>query len=154
MINFEDLEIGKEYLILAKDNLCGYHYKYYFDTIKIIRKGKMIPINYRNEIIEDNIYDYVSFIVYHTQEENDTDTLSTYKNEHLKYRFFTLDEDITDQVKILVEEYKQKQLEEIEENFKRERMKLVEETMEMAKKILEKMPSKYLKEDKKKKSKK
>lgn len=153
MIKFEDLEIGKEYLILAKDNLRGYPYKYYFDTIKIVRKGKMIPINYCDEVIEDTIYDYVTFIVYHT-EGNSNDTLSTYKNEHLKYCFFTLDEDITDQVKILIEEYEQKQLEEIEENLKHERMKLVEETMEMAKKILEEMPSKYLKEDKKKKSKK
>lgn len=145
MIKFEDLEIGKEYLILAKDRLRGNPYKYHFNPIKIVRKGKMIPINYHNEIIEDNIYDYVSFIVYHTNEENDTDTLSTYNNEHLGYYFLALDEDIKDQAKTLIEESVQKQLEEIEENLKRERERLVEETKEMAKKILEEMPSKYLK---------
>jgi len=154
MIKFEDLEIGKEYLILAKDNLRGYPYKYYFDTIKIVRKGKMIPINYCNEIIEDNIYDYVTFVVYRPQKEKDNDTLSTYDNEHLKYCFFTLDEDITDQVKILIEEYEQKQLEEIEENLKRERIRLVEETKEIGKKMLEEILSKQPKEDKKKKSRK
>lgn len=149
MIKFEDLELGKEYILINKTSWGSINY----NRIKVIRKGHSLPINYDHELLTDQIHSYVGYLCLNDNKKyEDIATISTYRDEHLNYRYFNLGEDIESQLSEIINEYREDELKEINSKYDNEKQQLETKLNDIKNTIL-KLSKNDLKEDKKKKKK-
>ena len=105
MVKFEDLEVGKDYILIST-NVYTYPSDFYgVQRITIVRKGlafikKSIELQASDN--ERKVYDEIGYLDEHDRSET-ISTISTYKDKHLNYAFIGLDEDIEKEIETDIE---------------------------------------------------
>jgi hypothetical protein len=134
VVKFEDLEIGKDYILI---NTGVYTYPadfYKMQRITVIRKIKGLPLSAENNsILERRIYDEVGYL----DEYNSQETISTYKDRHLKCVFIGLDEDIEKEIEPLIAKYSLEKSNRIKERYEQEKKELENNMADVRKAALE-----------------
>lgn len=139
MINFDELELGKDYLFMDKKYLYETHY---WKTVKIVRKGKSIPVNRCGELLDDKPYDYIAYL----DKDGDMFTVSKYKDGHLDYYYLTPFEnpnEILSQFTEIVDTYKQNELEKINTRLNEEKISLEDDLNKKIQKFQENLLNQF-----------
>lgn len=134
MVKFEDLEVGKDY-ILIDTGVYTYPADFYkVERITVIRKIKGLPISASgNDILERKIYDEIGYL----DEYNRQEIISTYKDRHLKCAFISMDEDLKKEIEPFITKYTLEKSNCIKERYEQEKKDLENNMAEIRKSVLE-----------------
>lgn len=134
MVKFENLEVGKDY-ILINTNIYTYPADFYgMQRITVIRKLKGMPISDdNNRILERRIYDEIGYL----DENHRQGTISTYKDKHLACAFIGIDEDVEKEIEPFITRYSLEKSNRIKEKYEQEIKELETNMNNIRKSVLE-----------------
>ena len=139
MVKFEDLEVGKDYILIST-NVYTYPSDFYgVQRITIVRKGlafikKSIELQASDN--ERKVYDEIGYLDEHERSET-ISTISTYKDKHLNYAFIGLDEDIEKEIEPFITKYTLEKSNRIKERYEQEMKELETNMTNVRKSVLE-----------------
>ena len=100
MIKFEDLEVGKDYILIDTGTYTYPADFYEMERITIIKKCIALPMDTHNNILENKTYDEITYLL-----RGSLGIVSTYKDKHLKCAFIGMDEDIEKEIEPFIAKY-------------------------------------------------
>lgn len=134
MVKFEDLEVGKDYILIDTGTYTYPADFYKVERITVIRKIKGLPISASgNDILERKIYDEIGYL----DEYNRQETISTYKDRHLKCTFIGIDEDIEKEIEPFIAKYTLEKNNFIEEKYEKAKKELETNMDNVRKSVIE-----------------
>ena len=134
MVKFEDLEVGKDY-ILINTNVYTYPADFYgMQRITVIRKMKGLPVSDdNNRILERRVYNEIGYL----DENHRQGTISTYKDKHLSCAFIGIDEDVEKEIEPFIAKYTSEKITRINERYEQEKKELETNMDNIRKSVLE-----------------
>ena len=100
MIKFEDLEVGKDYILIDTGTYTYPADFYEMERITIIKKCIALPMDTHNNILENKTYDEITYLL-----RGSLGIVSTYKDKHFKCAFIGMDEDIEKEIEPFIAKY-------------------------------------------------
>ena len=134
MVKFEDLEVGKDY-ILIDTGIYTYPADFYrMERITVIKKGIALPLDpHSDSILENKAYDEIAYL----REYSGLETISAYKDRHLKCTFIGMDEDIEKEIEPFITKYSLEKSNRIKERYEQEKKELETNMADIRKSVLE-----------------
>lgn len=133
MIKFEDLEVGKEYILIDTGTYTYPADFYGMQRITIVKKCIALPMDTHNNILENKTYDEITYLL----EYGSLGTISTYKDRHLKCTFIGMDEDIKKEIEPFIDKYTLEKSNHIKERYEQEKKELETNMNNVRKSVLE-----------------
>ena len=100
MIKFEDLEVGKDYILIDTGTYTYPADFYEMERITIIKKCIALPMDTHNTILENKTYDEITYLL-----RGSLGIVSTYNDKHLKCAFIGMDENIEKEIEPFIAKY-------------------------------------------------
>lgn len=132
MVKFEDLEVGKEYILIDTGTYTYPADFYYMERITIIKKCRALPMDTHNSILETKAYDEITYLL-----NSSLGTISTYKDRHLKCTFIGTNEDLKKEIEPFITKYTLEKSNCIKERYEQEKKDLENNMAEIRKSVLE-----------------
>ena len=131
MVKFEDLEVGKEYILIDTGTYTYPADFYNMERITIVKKCIALPMDTHNNIIENKAYNEITYLLEH----GSIGAISTYKDRHLKCVFIGMDEDLKKEIEPLIARYTLEKTNFIEEKYEKAKKEL-ETNMDNVRKLV------------------
>ena len=134
MVKFEDLEVGKDYILIDTGTYTYPADFYSMQRITVIRKFQGMPVSDdNNRILERRIYDEIGYL----DENHRQGTISSYKDRHLRCAFIGVDEDVEKEIEPFIVRYTSEKINRIKEKYKQEKKELETNMANVRKSVLE-----------------
>ena len=132
MVKFEDLEVGKDYILIDTGTYTYPADFYEMERITIIKKCIALPMDTHNNIIENKPYDEITYLL-----RGSLGIVSTYKDKHLKCAFIGMNEDLEKEIEPFIAKYTLEKNNFIKEKYEKEKKELETNMNNIRKSVLE-----------------